>query len=500
KYLAALDQGTTSTRFIIFSLPELQVVASHQCPFSQRTPQSGWVEHDAHEILDTVITCMNAAARAFLALAPPRAGTPMRLDQIQAMGITNQRETVVAWDAETGRALHAALVWMDARTQETIHAMVRDGRLPADPAPYFSAFKMRWLLDHVPAVRDAQDRGTLRFGTMDTWLLWHLTQGRVYATDLTNASRTFLMDIQTSAWDPALMGLFGVRPENLPTIRSSSELFGCVDPSFLAAAKPMAGSYTVPSVRGHVAVLVPRDATTLGGMPITAMLGDQQAALIGHGGIVKGALKNTYGTGCFLLCHTGSDPVFSPPAYRLLTTVAYRLGPHGPTRYALEGSVAVAGAGVRWLCEGMGLAQNSSEVNALAQTVYEACFPAQMNAAPPLGPLPLFIPALTGLLAPHWHAGARGTFMGLSSATTRHHMAYAVLESVAWSTRDLLIAMMGAIEAATHEAMPPVAQLHVDGGLSTATVAMQLQADALGCDVLRPTMHEVTALGAALAA
>jgi glycerol kinase len=438
-HVLALDQGTTSSRAIVFNLLG-QVVAVAQEEFTQFFPKPGWVEHDADEIWRTQLAVARTALRR----------ARLKASDVAAIGITNQRETTVIWDRETGEPVHRAIVWQDRRTagfcdglkKQGAEAMVRDKTgLVVDA--YFSGTKVRWLLDHVPGLKKRARAGKLAFGTIDSWLLWKLTEGRVHATDVTNASRTMLMDLRRCAWDAELLELLGVPEGLLPEIRSSSEVYG--------------------------------ETTVLGGsIPIAGMAGDQHAALFGQRCVAPGMVKNTYGTGCFMLMHTGTERIDS--RNQLLTTAAWKLGGE-PVEYALEGSVFIAGAIVQWLRDGLGLIKKAAEIEALA---------AQVESSEGV----YLVPALTGLGAPHWDAYARGTMVGLTRGTTKAHIARAALEGIAFQVADILKAME--LDAGLR-----LKELRVDGGASNNGLLMQFQADVLGVPVLRPAITETTALGAA---
>ncbi len=446
RYLGAIDQGTTSTRFIVFDRAG-RAVASAQKEHAQIFPRPGWVEHDAAEILRNT--------RAVIAAALKRGG--LRAGDLAAVGLTNQRETAVVWDRRTGRALAPALVWQDMRVEAEAAALERAGhgarlrrRTGLPPSTYFSALKLQWLLRNVPGLRAKARAGDALFGTVDSYLLWNLTggpRGGVHATDVTNASRTQLMGLRSLAWESELLDLFQIPARMLPQIRSSSEVYGRVD--FAA----------------------------LRGVPIAGILGDQQAALFGQACFSPGEAKSTYGTGCFLLMNTGTTPVFS--RHGLLTTVAARLG-RAPAQYALEGSVAVGGALVQWLRDNLGLIRTSAEVETLAKTV------------PDNGGV-YFVPAFSGLYAPHWNAGARGLVGGLTRYARAGHVARAALEAVAFQTRDVAAAM-------EKDSGRRLKALRVDGGMAANELLMQFQADVLNRAVARPAALETTALGAACAA
>lgn len=439
-FILALDQGTTSSRALVFDR-DGTVRGLAQKEFRQFFPAPGLVEHDAGEIWASQLgVAVEAIARAGLTAA-----------DIAAIGITNQRETTVVWDRATGKPIHHAIVWQDRRTAGRCDLLRSQGHEATFRAktglvldPYFSGTKLAWLLDHVPGARARADRGELAFGTIDSWLVWNLTGGERHLTDASNASRTLLYNIHDNAWDPQLLELLDIPPAILPEVVDSSQLYGHTAARFLAARVPIAG-----------------------------IAGDQQAALFGQLCDRPGMVKNTYGTGCFMLMHTGDRPVSS--GQNLLTTVACRL--NGRTEYALEGSVFVAGAAVQWLRDGLGIIRSSAEVEALAATV------------PDNGGVYL-VPAFAGLGAPHWDPYARGTIIGISRGTTAGHIARATLESIAFQSADLLQAM----EA---DAGTPLAELRVDGGATANDLLMQFQADLLGCPVVRPRVRETTALGAA---
>ncbi len=438
-HILALDQGTTSTRAIIFRTPDLAPIASAQLEFPQHYPQSGWVEHEVEDLWDTSLAVMREAIDK-AGLAPT---------QIAGIGIANQRETVVVWNRSTGRPIHRAIVWQDRRTASTCAALREAGHAPAVAAatgllidPYFSATKIAWILDAVPGARAAAEQGELAFGTVDSFLLWQLTDGRVHATDATNAARTMLFDIRAGAWDPAMCELFRVPARMLPEVRDCAAEFGMT--TLLGAS-----------------------------IPVLGIAGDQQAATVGQACFEPGMVKSTYGTGCFALLNTGDAPTAS--RHRLLTTIAYQL--RGRRTYALEGAIFVAGAAVQWLRDGLGIIADAAESGALAEQ------------SDPAGRLYL-VPAFVGLGVPHWDAEARGSIHGLTRASGRADFARAALESVGYQTRDLVAAMqadMGAGESAV---------LRVDGGMVASDWTMQFLADVLGAPVDRPTIRETTALGA----
>jgi len=440
KFILALDAGTTSSRSLLFDATG-RIAALSQREFTQHFPQPGWVEHDALEIWETQRKTMAEALLA--AHATPR--------DIAAIGITNQRETTVVWDRGTGRPLAPAIVWQDRRTAAHCERLRAAGHEPEIATrtgllldPYFSGTKLAWLLDHVPDARQRAQRGELAFGTIDSWLLFKLSGHRRHVTDVTNASRTLLMDLGTGRWDDRLLELLGVPRGCLPEIVDS-----CLDAS--------------------TAVEIDFDGVKL---PVTGIAGDQQAALFGQACFSPGMAKNTYGTGCFALLNTGDAPQTS--RHRLLTTVAWR---RGTARYALEGGVFMGGATVQWLRDGLGMIRRSDEIEALAASV------------PDTGDVYL-VPAFAGLGAPQWDAAARGTIVGLTRGSTRAHIARAVLESIAFQTADLIQAMQ-------QDAGRPLSELRVDGGASRNDLLMQFQADLLGVPVLRPANTETTAFGAA---
>ena len=443
RYILALDQGTTSSRAIVFDRRG-RPRASAQREFPQHFPAPGWVEHDPRDLWESSrLTALGALAQADLTAR-----------DIAALGLTNQRETTLLWDRRTGRPLHRAIVWQDRRTAPLCTQLKRAGHEPRFRRktgllldPYFSGTKLAWLLDHVPGARRRAGRGELAFGTVDTWLLWQLTGGKVHATDASNASRTLLLNLRTGDWDAELLKLLRIPREVLPEVRASSGGFGEVT--------------SVPALRG---------------VPITGIAGDQQAALFGQACFRPGMAKNTYGTGCFLLLHTGDRPVASQ--HHLLTTVAWRIG--GRTEYALEGSVFIGGAVVQWLRDGLKLIARSADVEKLAATVRD-------NGGVYL------VPAFAGLGAPHWDAGARGLITGLTRGSTAGHLARAALESIAYQSADLIHAM----EA---DAGRRLRELRVDGGAVVNDALMQFQSDLLNVDVVRPVVAETTALGAAYAA
>ena len=447
--VAAIDQGTTSSRCILFDRSG-SVVASHQLEHEQITPRPGWVEHDPDEIVERVRACVRIALRESGADA----------GALAAVGISDQRETTVVWDRRSGRPVHNAIVWQDTRTAETAERLAAAGpggmdrfraRTGLPISTYSSALKIAWILEAGgPERRAAAEAGDLLFGTVDSWLIWKLTggsRGGVHVIDVTNASRTMLMDLETLAWDPGLLAAVEVPAAMLPAIRSSSEVYG-------------------------------EGVGDLEGVPIAGDLGDQQAALFGQACFESGAVKCTYGTGCFMLLHTGERPVHS--SHGLITTVAARLG-DGPATYALEGSVAVAGSLIQWLRDQLGIIGDASEVEALARSV------------PDSGDV-VFVPAFSGLFAPHWRSDARGVIAGLTRYATRAHIARAALEATAYQVQELGVAMVADLDAP----LPP--ELRVDGGMIRNEFLMQFQADILGRPVVAPRIAETSALGAAYAA
>jgi glycerol kinase len=446
RFLGALDQGTTSTRFIVFDRAG-RVVAAAQKEHDQLFPKPGWVEHDAAQIW--------ARTRQVIAAALKAGG--LEPADLAAVGVTNQRETTVLWDRRTGKPVHHALVWQDMRVASRVEELARRGgadRLRARTglplAAYFSGLKLEWLLDRVPGARRRAEKGDLLFGTIDSGLLWNLTggpRGGVHATDVTNASRTQLMDLRRLAWDDSLLRLHRVPRSVLPEIRSSSEVYGTA---------------AIPELRG---------------VPVAGILGDQQAALFGQACFAPGEAKNTYGTGCFLLLNTGSKLVAS--RHGLITTVAARLGKAAPT-YALEGSVAIAGALIQWLRDNLGLIRTAPEAEALARTEAD-------NGGV------YFVPAFSGLYAPYWKSSARGVVAGLTRYANKGHLARAALEAVAYQTREV-------VEAMEADSGIRLKLLRADGGMTANSLLMEFQAGQLGRPVVVPRVAETTALGAAYAA
>ena len=436
-FIGALDQGTSSTRFMIFDA-DARVIASHQLEHKQILPNPGWVEHDGAEIwMGTQEVIEGALSKAGITAT-----------ELTAIGITNQRETTIAWDVTTGKPLHNALVWQDTRTAELMDNLSQSQneliihRTGLAIAPYFSASKMKWLIHNVPAVAAAVKAGTARIGTMDSWILWNLSKG-TFATDVTNASRTALMNLETLDWDPELLALFEIPREVLPEIKPTSHIF----------------------------------ARTPEGVPIAALVGDQQGAMIGQVCFDVGDSKTTYGTGNFALLNTGTEIVRS--RHGLLTTVCYKFG-DSPAVFALEGSVAVTGAAIQWLRDQLEIIKSSSEIEALANSVSD-------NGGV------YFVPAFSGLFAPHWRSDARGVIVGLSRASTKAHLARAALEAIAYQTRDVLDAMSADSKVA-------LKSMRVDGGATANNLLMQIQSDVMGIEIIRPQIIETTALGAAYAA
>ncbi|MEV7995997.1 glycerol kinase GlpK [Streptomyces sp. NPDC086077] len=445
KYVAAIDQGTTSSRCIIFD-GNGAVVAVDQREHRQIFPKPGWVEHDATEIWSKV--------QAVVAGAIAQAG--LRADQLSALGITNQRETTVLWDRATGKPVHNAIVWQDTRTAALCnqlggpHGQDRFREQTGLPlASYFSGPKVSWLLDNVPGLRTRAEQGEIAFGTMDSWLIWNLTggtDGGRHVTDVTNAGRTMLMNLETLQWDPSILSAMNVPESVLPQIRSSAEVYGT------------AGGQ-------------------LSGVPVASALGDQQAAVFGQACYDVGSAKNTYGTGSFLLLNTGSRPV--PSKNGLLTTMGYKIGSEAPV-YCLEGSIAITGALVQWFRDQLGVIRTADEIETLAASVDD-------NGGA------YIVPAFSGLFAPHWRSDARGVVAGLTRYVTKAHLARAVLEATSWQTREVVDAMYQ--DSGVH-----ISTLKVDGGMTKNNLLMQHQADVLDVPVIRPKVSETTALGAAYAA
>ncbi|HQX95339.1 MAG: glycerol kinase GlpK [Chitinophagaceae bacterium] len=439
-YILSLDQGTTSSRAIVFN-KKGSIVATAQKEFTQIFPQPGWVEHDASEIWSTQL---GVATEAVL-----KAG--LTINDIAAIGITNQRETTVVWDRQTSLPICNAIVWQDRRTASYCDQLKKDGHAAMIQSKtglvtdaYFSGTKVKWILDNVEGARDKAQKGELCFGTIDSWLLWKLTNGKVHATDVSNASRTLLYNIHELKWDTELLELFGIPENMLPEVRSSSEVYGYTE---------------------NILTAVP--------VPVSGIAGDQQSALFGQMCTQPGMVKNTYGTGCFMLMNTGTKPVQSKN--NLLTTIAWKV--NGEVQYALEGSVFIGGAVVQWLRDGLKIIQNSGDVEALASKV-------QDNGGVYL------VPAFTGLGAPYWNQHAQGTILGITRGTTDAHIARAAIESIAFQSMDLMKSMQA-------DAGLPIKEVRVDGGATVNNQLMQFQSDILGTDVIRPQVTETTALGAA---
>jgi glycerol kinase len=445
KYVGALDQGTTSTRFMIFDHSG-NVIAVDQKEHEQIYPKPGWVEHDAMEIW--------TRSKEVIAGALAKAG--IQPSDLAAVGVTNQRETTVIWDRTTGRPVHNAIVWQDTRTDTICNDLAKDGgqdrfreKVGLPLATYFSGPKIRWVLDNVPGVRERAERGEVVFGNIDSWCIWNLTggvNGGLHITDVTNASRTMLMNLKTLDWDPEILGIMGVPRAMLPEIRPSSQMYGeCKE--------------GVP------------------GVPVAGDLGDQQAAIFGQTCYSVGEAKNTYGTGNFLLLNTGTSPIQSKSG--LLTTLGYKIGDQ-PAVYCLEGSIAITGALVQWLRDNLGMISQSSDIEKLAATVED-------NGGV------YFVPAFSGLFAPYWRSDARGVIAGLTRYVNKGHIARAVLEATAWQTREV-------VDAMNQDSGVALTSLRVDGGMVHDELLMQFQADVLGVPVIRPKVAETTSLGAAYAA
>jgi glycerol kinase len=446
RYIAAIDQGTTSSRCIVFDV-DGRIVAVDQKEHEQILPKPGWVEHDAAEIWTNVQEVVDGAVRK----------AEITRDDVLALGITNQRETTLLWDKATGEPVHNAIVWQDTRTDALCRELGRnvgqdryrrETGLPL--ASYFAGPKIRWLLDNVEGLRERAERGEILFGTMDSWVIWNLTggtDGGVHVTDVTNASRTMLMNLHTMEWDPKICRSMGVPMELLPEIRSSSEVYG------------------------HAA------GGALEGVPVASALGDQQAALFGQTCFDRGDAKSTYGTGTFLLMNTGDEAVNS--YHGLVTTVGYRIGDQ-PAVYALEGSIAVTGSLVQWMRDQMGMINSAAEIETLASSVED-------NGGA------YFVPAFSGLFAPYWRSDARGIIAGLTRYVTKGHLARAVLEATAWQTREIVDAMQ-------KDSKVEMTSLKVDGGMTSDNLLMQIISDVLDSPVVRPMVAETTCLGAAYAA
>jgi glycerol kinase len=446
KFIGAIDQGTTSTRFIVFD-KDGKIVSVAQKEHEQIYPKPGWVEHDPEEIWRRTQEVIEEAMRS----------QSLRPADLAAIGITNQRETTVVWNRKIGKPVYNALVWQDTRVEDSVTEFSRDGgqdrfrtKTGLPLATYFSGLKLRWVLNNIPDVRAQAEAGDVLFGNIDTFLLWKLTggpKGGIHVTDVTNASRTQLLNLETLTWDQDILRAFGIPEAMLPQVRSSSEIYGA-------------------------AQIAPID-----GVPIAGLLGDQQAALVGQACFKAGEAKNTYGTGCFLLMNTGAAPVHSK--HGLLTTVAYKLG-NQPAQYALEGSIAITGALVQWLRDNLGIIGKSSDIEALARTVKD-------NGGV------YFVPAFSGLYAPYWMSTARGVIAGLTRYANKGHLARAVLEATAFQTREV-------VEAMEMDSGIKLDVLRTDGGMVENNLLMQFQADILNRPVVRPVVRETTALGASYAA
>ena len=443
KYILAIDQGTTSSRAILFD-HEMHIASMAQKEFQQIFPQPGWVEHDPMEIW--------ASQAAVVAEAISKIG--INGLNIAAIGIANQRETTIVWDIDTGEPVYNAIVWQDRRTSDFCDSLKAQGLVDSIRKKtgliidaYFSGTKIKWILDNVPGAREKAEAGKLRFGNVDTWLIWQLTRGTVHATDVTNASRTMLFNINTLKWDEDMLQFLDIPASMLPEVKSCSEIFG----------------YTKTTIFAHE-------------VPIAGVAGDQQAALFGQMCTEPGSIKNTYGTGCFVMLNTGESPVISKN--NLLTTVAWKIG--DTVNYALEGSIYVGGSVVQWLRDGLGIIKSSAEVEELAASV------------PDSGGV-YFVPALTGLAAPYWDQHARGTIVGITRGTTAAHIARAALDGIAFQTYDIAQAM-------ANDLGKPLVELKVDGGASRNALLMQRQADLLGIKVIRPITTETTAEGVAFMA
>lgn len=448
-FVGSIDQGTTSSRFLIFDSTG-NLVTFHQAEFAQHYPQPGWFEHNPYDLINTVTQCIQVAVEKFELLGHS-------VTDIKSVGITNQRETTLVWDKRSGKPLYNAIVWADTRTQATVHNLNKSSSISTQAlcglpvTTYFSAVKFRWMLDNVPTIKEHHDNGTAMFGTVDSWLIYNFTggvQGGIHVTDVTNASRTMFMNINTLKWDDELLKFFGVNRSILPKIVSSSEIYGHIHDG------------------------------PLKGIPIAGCLGDQQAAVVGQKCFSIGDAKNTYGTGCFMLFNTGTTPVISKNG--LLTTVAYQFGSGSDPVYALEGSIAVSGAAVKWIRDNLGIIKDADESGQLAATVKDT------------GGV-YFVTAFSGLFAPYWRDDARGCIVGLTQFTNKAHIARATLEASCFQTRAILDAM-------NKDSGKPLKSLKVDGGMTNSDICMQIQADLLGIEVDRPLMRETTALGAAIAA
>ena len=440
KFILSLDQGTTSSRSILFNKSG-EIVAMSQKDFTQIFPEEAWVEHDPMEIWNSELWTMRDVLKK----------ASITEDSIAGIGITNQRETTIVWDRDTGKPIYNAIVWQDRRTAQYCDELIEQNHLDRIKNKtglvldaYFSATKVKWILDHVDGAREKAENGELCFGTVDTWLVWQLTQGKTFVTDVSNASRTLIFNIHTLTWDDELLELFAIPKSMLPEVKGNSEIYAHIDSKIFA-----------------------------GDIPIAGIAGDQQAALFGQLCVEKGMVKNTYGTGCFLLMNTGETPVLSKN--NLLTTIAWKINDN--VQYALEGSVFIGGASIQWLRDGMELIDDAKEVENLANSV-------QDNGGV------YFVPALTGLGAPHWDSYARGAIFGITRATTKGHIARATLEGIAYQVYDIVKAM-------EEDAGDKGKELRVDGGASANNLLLQFQSDIFNVNIKRPQILETTALGAA---
>ncbi|OBZ87649.1 Glycerol kinase [Choanephora cucurbitarum] len=449
EFIGAIDQGTTSSRFLLFD-QKGKLITFHQVELPQSQPQQGWLEHDPLDILATVTECIDKTLKRFELMG-------YEIRDIKAIGVTNQRESAVAWNKKTGEPLRNTIVWSDVRTDDIVreykqkeNASIVQQKTGLDITSYFTAVKYRWMLDNDENVKKALEEDNVCFGTVDSWLIYKLSGGKAHVTDVTNASRTLLMNLDTLKWDPELLSFFDIPEHLLPKLCSSSQIYGHVD----------------------------LNDCELNGIPIAGCLGDQQAALLGQKCFDKGEAKCTFGTGAFMLFNTGDKPVVS--SHGLITTVAFQLGEKAKATYALEGSMAVAGSSLRWLRDNLRLINTMEEVSELAEHV------------PNTGGV-VFVTAFGGLYAPYWREDARGTMVGLTSYSTKYHLARATLESMSFQARAILQSM-------NQDAGVPLKKLKVDGGVSNSNIAMQIQADLLGIEVDRPSMRETTAFGTAIAA
>ncbi|CAD5211422.1 unnamed protein product [Bursaphelenchus okinawaensis] len=449
--LGAIDQGTSSSRFLVFESDTGELVCSHQIEVRQQFPNHGWVEMDPKEILETCTTSINKCCAKLEAMGISK-------DEIKSIGVANQRETSLVWDKTTGEPLHNAIVWLDTRTAELAEQAVK--KTPTQDKdyfkqktglpihPYFSALKLRWLLENVPEVKDCLNKGNLLFGTVDTWLIWKLTASKAHVTDVTNASRTLLLDLHKRKWSSELCTFFEIPMEILPSIKSSAEVYGHIQDGVLA------------------------------GVPIAGCLGDQQSAMVGHNCLKKGQVKNTYGTGTFMLCNTGVTPVLSKNG--LLTTVGFQFGPNAPVCYALEGSGSIGGNVVRFLRDNLGFIKEAKEVEDMARSVKDT-------------EDVYFVPCFTGLYTPYWDASARGTICGLTQCATKAHIARAALKAVTFQTAEM-------VDAVEHDmGDTKVESIKVDGGMTANRLFNQMQSDTVGRPIVCSKMAEISGWGAAIA-